>query len=194
MALGLMDALDPFPDKDNHEFSFSPKSEVLIERVGDSINHWPPGKPYTVCIKDSPITVQRLPYWPKRDDRLVDPGTARANFAASNETPTGTHEANWADRHEHMTVMQQHCSYWDQDGDGVIWPLDTYRGCRAWGWNIILSALAMVIINGALSYPTVSGLLPDPFFRIYIKNIHKDKHGSDSMTYDNEGRFRYADL
>jgi peroxygenase len=46
-----------------------------------------------------------------------------------------------------------------------------------------------VIIHGNFSYPTVSGFLPDPFFRIYIERIHKDKHGSDSGTYDNEGRF-----
>ncbi len=34
------------------------------------------------------------------------------------------------------------------------------------------------------------GYLPDPFFRIYLDRMYKDKHGSDSMTYDCEGRFR----
>ena len=80
--------------------------------------------------------------------------------------------------------------YWDQDHDGIIWPQDTYMGCRAWGWSIPLSFLAAFIISVSLSYPTVPGLLPDPFFRIYTARLYKDKHGSDSMTYDNEGRFR----
>lgn len=86
--------------------------------------------------------------------------------------------------------MIQHVDYWDQDGDGIIWPLDTYHGCRAFGWNLFLALFATFLINGALSYPTVPGWLPDPFFRIYTARMYKDKHGSDSMTYDNEGRFK----
>jgi peroxygenase len=34
------------------------------------------------------------------------------------------------------------------------------------------------------------GLLPDPFLHIYISRVWKNKLGSDSMSYDNEGRFR----
>lgn len=45
------------------------------------------------------------------------------------------------------------------------------------------------MIHANFSYPTVHGILPDPFFRIYLDNIHKDKHGSDTGAYDNEGRF-----
>lgn len=86
--------------------------------------------------------------------------------------------------------MIQHVDYWDQDGDGIIWPQDTYSGCRAFGWNILLALVATFLINGNLSYPTVPGWLPDPFFRIYTARMYKDKHGSDSMTYDNEGRFK----
>lgn len=63
-------------------------------------------------------------------------------------------------------------------------------GCRAWGWSIPLALLTTFLINFNLSYPTVPGLLPDPFFRIYTARLYKDKHGSDSMTYDNEGRFK----
>lgn len=32
--------------------------------------------------------------------------------------------------------------------------------------------------------------LPDPFMRIYVANIHRCKHGSDSESYDRRGKFR----
>jgi len=68
-------------------------------------------------------------------------------------------------------------------------PLDTFNGFHRLGYNLILSILAVFIIHANFSYPTVSGWLPDPFFRVYTAKIHKDKHGSDSGTYDTEGRF-----
>lgn len=71
---------------------------------------------------------------------------------------------------------------------GIIWPQDTYIGCRKFGWSPPLAALAAFLINVNLSYPTNPSWLPDPFFRIWIKRLYKDKHGSDSMSYDNEGR------
>ena len=86
--------------------------------------------------------------------------------------------------------MQQHADYWDPDLDGVIWPTDVYDGFRAWGWSIPLSLYAVFLINGFLSYPTNPSILPDPFFRIYIPRMHKNRHGSDSQAWDNEGRFR----
>ncbi len=67
--------------------------------------------------------------------------------------------------------------------------MDTFRGFHKLGFNIILSAIAVMVIHGNFFYPTLNSFLPDPFFRIYTSNIHKDKHGSDSNTYDTEGRF-----
>jgi peroxygenase len=116
-------------------------------------------------------------------------GTARANEAASVEHPNGTQQDDWARRHRDQTVLQQHIAFFDSDSDGVIWPLDTFNGFHRLGYNLFLCVLSVVIIHGNFSYPTVSGWLPDPFFRIYTARIHKDKHGSDSGTYDTEGRF-----
>ena len=87
-------------------------------------------------------------------------------------------------------MVVQHADFWDHDHDGVVWPIDTYRGFRELGWSIILSIIGTLFINGALSYPTCPTLLPDPFFRVFIVRLHKAKHGSDSMSYDHEGRFR----
>ncbi|RDW61515.1 putative caleosin-containing protein [Coleophoma crateriformis] len=140
-------------------------------------------------IEEVPVTEARTPFIQDRGNEVLrQPGTARANQAASVEAPNGTLPGPYS-RRKHQTVLQQHCAFFDRDGDGVIWPLDTYRGFYALGYGFFLSMVALVIIHSNFSYPTLSGLLPDPFFRIYIDNIHKDKHGSDSGTYDNEGRF-----
>ncbi|RKK65541.1 hypothetical protein BFJ69_g16191 [Fusarium oxysporum] len=76
-----------------------------------------------------------------------------------------------------------------KDHDSVIYPIDTFRGFYQLCYGIILSPLSVLIIHGNFSYPTQSSFIPDPFFRIYTANIHKDKHGSDTGTYDTEGRF-----
>jgi peroxygenase len=70
-----------------------------------------------------------------------------------------------------------------------VWPIDTYRGCRDIGFNILISIIIVVIVHFFLSYPTCYTWIPDPFFRVFLDNIHKAKHGSDTGTYDNEGRF-----
>ncbi|KAK2765605.1 hypothetical protein FQN54_008459 [Arachnomyces sp. PD_36] len=145
-------------------------------------------------IPQAQVTVQRKPYVPPKNPllgpQIESPGTARANIAATPSHPNGTTTHNHASTHSHQTVLQQHCSFFDPDNDGIIWPLDTYRGFRRLHFNPLISLLAVLIIHANFSYPTVTGtILPDPFFRIYLKNIHKDKHGSDTGAYDNEGRF-----
>jgi peroxygenase len=152
---------------------------------------------FATSLPTYPATQQRRPWRPSPDCPLIEPGTPRANLAATASHPHGTLDHNYAARNTHRTVVQQHCDYFDTDHDGRVWPSDTYRGCRKWGWGRALSALVAFVIHVAFSYPTGKGLLPDWGFRIFLDRIHLDKHGSDSMTFDSEGRFvpqRFEDL
>ncbi|KAH8726016.1 Caleosin related protein-domain-containing protein [Phaeosphaeriaceae sp. PMI808] len=151
---------------------------------GDPIPQEPIRSIHTV-----PITVKRTPFVNGKDSHLSHPGDAHANLAPSTTSPQGTTTNEWATNHSHQTVLQQHCDFFDRDHDDIIWPQDTFTGFHALGFGIILSFIAVLVIHGNFSYPTCPGWLPDPFFRIYIANIYKDKHGSDTGTYDTEGRF-----
>ncbi|KAL8694911.1 MAG: hypothetical protein Q9218_000482 [Villophora microphyllina] len=171
--------LDPIPPLMPEAFSISEADAMPLK------------KSYATATKQQPITIERKPFAPRYADKLIDPGTARATLAVSEESPNGTTEDNYAAKNQHLTVIQQHVTYWDRDHDSIIWPQDTYIGCRDYGWGILLSFFAAMIIHFGLSYATVPNLiLPDPFFRIYVDRLYKAKHGSDSMTYDNQGRFR----
>jgi peroxygenase len=134
-------------------------------------------------VPEVPITKQRPP--PPVDvleDKLGDAGQPRANRAATVDRPEGS-----PDRPRNRTVLQQHVDFFDRGG-GIIYPLDTYTGFRKIGFNPIVSFLAMPVIHGPFSWLTQSSWLPDPWFGINTNNIHQSKHGSDSETYDTEGR------
>ncbi|WOK91936.1 hypothetical protein Cni_G00627 [Canna indica] len=88
-----------------------------------------------------------------------------------------------------LTPLQKHVAFFDRNNDGIIYPSETYQGFRAIGCGVALSAASALFINGFLGPKTSSSKIPNPRLPIYVKNIHKGKHGSDSGVYDSEGRF-----
>lgn len=87
-----------------------------------------------------------------------------------------------------MTALQKHAAFFDSDNDGIVSFSETYDGLRALGVGIVLSSLSAAFINGALG-PKTRPENDTSRLSIYIENIHKGIHGSDSGAYDSEGRF-----
>lgn len=81
-------------------------------------------------------------------------------------------------------------SFWDRRKTGVFYPWDTYNGCRALGFNPLFAlsyALAFHLLHA--SYWTSESWLLNPLLPVYVARIHRAKHGSDTGTYDIDGRF-----
>ncbi|KNE61881.1 calcium-binding protein 1 [Allomyces macrogynus ATCC 38327] len=143
---------------------------------------------FATAADAAPITRDRpLPVDLAND--VDNPGLPRASLVVDRQHPHGTRNPYLADTYPNLSVLQQHVKFFDRSGDGIISMLDTFRGFRALGFNLLFSVMAIFMINGTMAYATQDSWIPDPRFRVYIKNIHKAKHGSDSESYDTEGRF-----
>ncbi|KAF5599989.1 hypothetical protein FPANT_2866 [Fusarium pseudoanthophilum] len=94
------------------------------------------------------------------------------------------------DEDEKLSPLQKHVQFWDRDNDGIINPWDVYYGFRELGFGLFFS-IGSLLIPIFFSYPTRLGhsWLPDPLFRIYVNDIHKAKHGSDTGIFDFDGNF-----
>ncbi|KAE9390754.1 Caleosin-domain-containing protein [Gymnopus androsaceus JB14] len=102
--------------------------------------------------------------------------------------PSLNEDSSARKRNDEDTTMIKHGAFFDSDGDGIIWPIDTFRGFRALGFNFALSLLSAVVIM-TMSYPSWPSWIPDPFFRIDLDRLRRAKHGSDSGAFKRNGQF-----
>lgn len=144
------------------------------------------------CTESTGYSEGRNPHDSNPSKSLNSNGIVCPRNESDRKTSNGTAQN---DSQANQTVLQQHCTYFAQSRSGtdIIYPLDTYHACRAWDWSIPLCLFFAGAIHFVQSYGSCpNAILPDPFFRIWIGNLHKNKHGSDSNTFDNEGGFQTA--
>ncbi|CAN6239517.1 unnamed protein product [Urochloa humidicola] len=95
-----------------------------------------------------------------------------------------------------MTELQKHVAFFDRDHDGIITYDETSQGLQDVGLGAVAAKASAALINAALGPKT----RPDNAnssssnMDIYIANIQKGKHGSDTGAYDAQGRFVPAKL
>ncbi|KAI0897226.1 Caleosin related protein-domain-containing protein [Annulohypoxylon nitens] len=90
--------------------------------------------------------------------------------------------------YEPTFLLRKNAEYFDDDRDGIVWPRDTYEGCRDLGWGILPSYLTVFTLHLVLSYSTCPGYMPDLHCRIRYDNTHSGQYGS--VKVDERGRPR----
>ncbi|KAJ4889683.1 putative peroxygenase 7 [Raphanus sativus] len=90
---------------------------------------------------------------------------------------------------EGYNALEKHVAFFDRNGDGVIYPWETYQGFRAIGIGRLPSAIAGLFINMGLSKKSRPGKGFSPLFPVEVKNSRFLMHGSHTDAYDKDGRF-----
>jgi hypothetical protein len=151
--------------------------------------------PIVTALKSVPCTMQFLPAGPGLANAIPAPHVPRAaGGAVSAEKPQPQPAASEAEAQ--MTPLQSHsASFFDADGDGLIFASDTFSGFRAIGFNWLLSLVAVWVIHGTFAFWTAPSLLAfsRDLFRgapLHVSRMDRGLHGSHTGVYDTEGRYR----
>jgi len=87
------------------------------------------------------------------------------------------------------TALQKHVAFFDTDNDGIVTYSETEAGLRAIGLGAATATAAAALINGVIGPKTRPDNASTSRMDIYIENIQKGMHGSDTGSYDAQGRF-----
>lgn len=88
-----------------------------------------------------------------------------------------------------MTALHKHVSFFDRNKDGIITPSETIEGIVAIGCDYAFARDFAAPVHAGLGPKTSPKDAPLPHLSIYIKNIYKGMHGSDTGALDAKGRF-----
>ncbi|KAK5049093.1 hypothetical protein LTR84_005516 [Exophiala bonariae] len=140
-----------------------------------------------------PPSTSQTPLTAIPTERSSTAANSTDSLADGSPNPTTAFDPTIQSESKQLTALQQHILFWDRDNDGIIYPLDVYNGFRQLGFSIIFS-LGSLLIPFFFSYATTlaHSYIPDPRYRIYVKSIHKAKHGSDTGIFDIDGHFEPA--
>uniref|UniRef100_A0A0E0A7R6 EF-hand domain-containing protein n=1 Tax=Oryza glumipatula TaxID=40148 RepID=A0A0E0A7R6_9ORYZ len=87
-----------------------------------------------------------------------------------------------------MTALQKHVSFFDRNKDGVITPSETIEGVVAIGCDFAFARDLAASVHAGLGPKTSPKDAPLPHLSIYINNIYRGMHRSDTGALDAKGR------
>merc|ERR1712232_318066 len=85
------------------------------------------------------------------------------------------------------TALRNHADFFDSNGDGIVTWAETEEGLKKLGFGPLRSNSLALGIN--LGLGTTTGAKWYEPFNIYLENIAKGKHDSDTDIYDIQGNF-----